>query len=154
MCTGPHTFSTCIDWILGRISERPSCNASFGNVKIPDLDFTDDAVIFAETLDILLTALEVLNEESEPLGLGFPGSQLRSRLSMISGMLLSCLYLSVVTMFWSQRDPPTLAVIFMSLHVVSKKSIDVWVGPESHGFTESWGVVLSVPMQEDETPCS
>ena len=49
--------------------ERTSCGASFGNVKIFDLDFTDDAVIFAETLDILLGALEVLNEHSEPLGL-------------------------------------------------------------------------------------
>ena len=34
-----------------------------------DLDFADDAVIFAEILDILLGTLEVLNEESEPLGL-------------------------------------------------------------------------------------
>ena len=33
------------------------------------LIFADDAVILAETLDILLGALEVLNEESEPLGL-------------------------------------------------------------------------------------
>ena len=41
----------------------------FGNVKISDLDFADYAVIFAETPDILLGALEVLNEESEPLGL-------------------------------------------------------------------------------------
>ena len=49
--------------------ERSSCGASFGNVKISDLDFADDAVIFAETLEILLGALEVLNEESEPLGL-------------------------------------------------------------------------------------
>ena len=49
--------------------ERSSCGASFGNVKISDLDFTDDAVIFAATLDILLGALEVLNEESESLGL-------------------------------------------------------------------------------------
>ena len=65
----PTLFSTCIDWILGRMSERSSCSASFGNVKISDLDFTDDAVIFAETLDILLGALEVLKEESEPLGL-------------------------------------------------------------------------------------
>jgi len=76
VCTGPHTFqhlyvSTCMDWILGRMSERSSCGASFGNVKISDLDFADDAVIFAETLDILLGALEVLNEESEPLGLRF-----------------------------------------------------------------------------------
>ena len=51
------------------MSERSSCGASFGNVKISDLDFTDDAVVFAETLDILLGAIKVLNEESEPLGL-------------------------------------------------------------------------------------
>ena len=38
------------------------------DVKISDLDFTHDAVIFAETMDILLWALEVLIEESEPLG--------------------------------------------------------------------------------------
>ena len=69
MCTAPTLFSDCVDWILGRMSERSSCGASFGNVKISDLDFADDAVIFAETLDILLGALEVLNEESELLGL-------------------------------------------------------------------------------------
>jgi len=50
------------------MSERSSCGASFGNVKISDLDFADDAVIFAETREILLGALEMLKEESEPLG--------------------------------------------------------------------------------------
>ena len=65
----PTLFSICMDWILGRMSERSSCGASFGNIKISDLDFADDAVIVAETLDILLGALEVLNEQSEPLGL-------------------------------------------------------------------------------------
>ena len=65
----PTLFSTCTDCILGMMSERSSCGASFGNVKISDLDFTVDAVIFAETLDIFLGALVVLNEESEPLGL-------------------------------------------------------------------------------------
>ena len=34
--------------------ERSSYDASFGNVNISDLDFVDDAVIFAETLNILL----------------------------------------------------------------------------------------------------
>ena len=38
------------------MSERSSCVASFGNVKLSDLDFADDAVIFAETRDILLWA--------------------------------------------------------------------------------------------------
>ena len=37
-------------------------------MEISELDFTDDAVIFVETLDILLGALGVLNEESESLG--------------------------------------------------------------------------------------
>ena len=58
----PTLFSTCMDWILGRMSERSSCGALFGNVKISDLDFADDANIFAETLDILLGALEMVNE--------------------------------------------------------------------------------------------
>ena len=69
MCPGPHTFQIRTDWILGKMTETSSCGALFGNVKISDLDFADDAVIFPETLDILLGALSVLNEELEPLGL-------------------------------------------------------------------------------------
>ena len=58
-----------MEWILGRLAESSNCCALFENVKISDLDFANDAVIFVETLDILEGALEVLNEESEPLGL-------------------------------------------------------------------------------------
>ena len=65
----PTLFSTCMDWMLGRMSERSSFSASFGSVKISDLDFADNAVIFAETLDILFGDLEVLLKESEPLRL-------------------------------------------------------------------------------------
>ena len=67
--THPTLFSACMDCILGRMSERSCCGASFGNVKISDLDFAHDAVIFMETLDILMGALEALNEESDPLSL-------------------------------------------------------------------------------------
>ena len=35
----PTSFSTCMDWILARMSERSSCGASFGNVKISDFHF-------------------------------------------------------------------------------------------------------------------
>ena len=69
MCAGSTLFSTCMDLILGRMSERSSCGASFGNIRISHLDFADDAVIFVETLDIPLGAPVVLNEESGPLGL-------------------------------------------------------------------------------------
>ena len=48
----PTLFGTCMDWILGRMSERSRCSASLGNVNISDLDFADDAAIFAETLGL------------------------------------------------------------------------------------------------------
>ena len=64
----PTLFSACMNWILGRMSERSNCVALLWNIKISDLDFADDAVIFGEMLDILLGALGVLNEESEPFG--------------------------------------------------------------------------------------
>ena len=65
----PSLFNTCMDWLLGRTVGISRCGAEVGNVKITDLDFADDAVILAETLDILRLALEALHEEAEPLGL-------------------------------------------------------------------------------------
>ena len=52
---------------------------------------------------------------------------------MTSWMQLSCLYLFVVRILRSWRDSHSLAVIFMSPHVVSQSLIDVWVRPR-----ESW----------------
>ena len=65
----PSLFSTCMDWIMDRAIGGSGCGVSFGEVRITDLDFADDAVIFAETLDVLIMALETLSEEAEPLGL-------------------------------------------------------------------------------------
>ena len=73
MCTGPHTFQHLYGLDSGEDVGEISCGASFGNVKISDLDFADDAVIYAETHDILLQAIEVLNEESSHWDYGFPG---------------------------------------------------------------------------------
>ena len=104
----------------------------FGNLKISDLDFTDDAVIFAETLDILLRILEVLNEELEPLGLWV--SWLKTKIQAFNDILdAAVLCLFVVRMLRSWRHSLTLAVIFMSLLAVSQRSIDAWVRPG-----ESW----------------
>ena len=65
----PSLFSICMDWIMDRVVDRTDCGVSFGEVRVTDLDFADDAVIFAETLDVLTEALETLSEEAEPLGL-------------------------------------------------------------------------------------
>ena len=66
----PALFNTCMDRALGRMVDASGCCVSFGDVQISDLDFADDAVIFAETLEVLVGALEGLSAELEPLGLG------------------------------------------------------------------------------------
>ena len=65
----PSLFNTCMDWVLNRVVSQTQCGASVGNTKITDLVFADDAVIFAETLEVLVMALESLHEEVKPLGL-------------------------------------------------------------------------------------
>ena len=49
--------------------QQSHCGASVGNTKITDLVFADDAAIYAESLEVLVMALEVLHEEVKPLGL-------------------------------------------------------------------------------------
>ena len=61
------------------------------------------------------------------------------------------LYPFMVRMLRSRRDSLALAVIFMSLLAVSQRSIDVWVGPGELWIHCKWGVVLSVPVQEDKS---
>ena len=84
-------------------------------------------------LDILLGALEVLNEESEPLGLWV--SWVTTKIQAFNDILDAVIvYVPVVMrMLRSWRDSLTLAVIFMSLLAVSQRSIDTWVRPG-----ESW----------------
>ncbi|KAG0720366.1 hypothetical protein GWK47_048649 [Chionoecetes opilio] len=59
----------CMDWVLDKVVDQSDCGASVGNTKITDLVFADDAVIFAESLEVLVMALEALHEEAKPLGL-------------------------------------------------------------------------------------
>ncbi|KAG0723298.1 hypothetical protein GWK47_005549 [Chionoecetes opilio] len=48
------------------LSVMSDCGASLGNTKITDLVFADDAVIFDESLEVLVMALEALHEEAKP----------------------------------------------------------------------------------------
>ena len=45
-------------------SEKSGCGVSFGTVRIADFVFADDAVIFAETAEVLAGALDSLREEA------------------------------------------------------------------------------------------
>ena len=129
----PALFSTCMDWILGRIFERSSCVASFGGVKISVLHLADDSHLCEDSgYPFWGPSGRHRMRSRSHWDYGFPGSKLRCRLSMTSSMLLSCLYLFVV-MLRSWRDSLTLAVIFMSLLTVTQRSLDIWVGPG-----ESW----------------
>ncbi|KAG0721057.1 CDPK-related kinase 5 [Chionoecetes opilio] len=58
-----------MDWVLDKVVDQSDCGASVGNTKITDLAFADDAVIFAESLEVLVMALQALHEEAKPLGL-------------------------------------------------------------------------------------
>ena len=57
-----------MDHVLETMSEKSGFGLSFGSVRITDLDFADDAVVFAQT-EVPAWALEALSEEVEPLGL-------------------------------------------------------------------------------------
>ena len=64
----PSLFNICMDWVLSRVLDQSYCEASVGNTKITDLLFADDAVMFAESLEVLVMVLEAL-QQAKPLGL-------------------------------------------------------------------------------------
>ena len=49
--------------------EQSHCRAYVGNTEIIGLVFADDVAIFAESLYVLVMALEALHDEVKPLGL-------------------------------------------------------------------------------------
>ena len=48
---------------------RGLLGATLGNEVFTDLDFVDDVAFIAETVEALLPALEVMQQEARPLGL-------------------------------------------------------------------------------------
>ena len=53
---------------------------SVGKAIFTDLDFADDVALLAEMLSVLVLALEVINEEAQPLGLtiNWPKTKIRT----------------------------------------------------------------------------
>ena len=58
-----------MDLIMGRTTDQGFQGASFDEVRFTDLDFADEAVIFAETMQDLVSFLEAITREAESLGL-------------------------------------------------------------------------------------
>ena len=56
---------------------------SLGQEVFTDLDFADDVSIIAEMLEILILALEIMNEESSPLDLEINWSKTKIQASDI-----------------------------------------------------------------------
>ena len=133
MCTSPHTFQCLYVLDSGRISGRSNCGESFENVKISDLDFADYAVIFVKTLDMFLGALEVLNEELEPLRLRV--SWLKARIQAFND-ILDAVVLSVSVCGEDLEVIERCIYLGSDIHVstcCSWTSIDIWIRPG-----ESW----------------
>ncbi|KAG0717266.1 hypothetical protein GWK47_054805 [Chionoecetes opilio] len=74
-----------MDWVLDKVVDQSDCGSSLGNTKITDLVFADDAVFFAESMEVLVMALEALHEEVKYLGLEV--SWLKTKVQVFGGLL-------------------------------------------------------------------
>ena len=147
----PTLFITCMDWIMRRMPDRLSNSGSFGNVKISDLDFADDVVSFAETLDIFMGALAVLNEEPEPLGLRV--YRVKTKIQA-SNDILDAAILSIPVC--GEDVEVTGRFTYLGSDILVSADCEPEVNRHlgqawSHGFTGLWGVALPVPVREDES---
>ncbi|KAG0718187.1 hypothetical protein GWK47_052920 [Chionoecetes opilio] len=75
-----------MDWVLGKVVDQSDCGAtSLGNTKITNLVVADVAIFFAESLEVLVIALEALNEKAKPLGLNVSWLKTKVQALMSSG---------------------------------------------------------------------
>ena len=81
----PYLFSVCMDWLLGRRVGSGLWGASFGEERFTDLDFADDAVIFAMNMQSLFESLAALSQDSERLRLIVPVFMHHAKLSKLRG---------------------------------------------------------------------
>ena len=64
----PDLFNCIIDYLMTRVNERVP-GTFFGDYRLNDLEYADDAALLAESLEDLQRALEVFSEEAALLGL-------------------------------------------------------------------------------------
>jgi len=65
----PELFLEPMDWITNRVAHIGFLGVTVGEEICTDLDYADDVSLLASMLEILVLALEILNEESSQIGL-------------------------------------------------------------------------------------
>jgi len=94
-CTvAPSLFLLPVDWILHRVIHRGFLGATLGTEIFIDLDYADDAALLAEMLEVLLLALDVLNDEARPLGLEVNWQKTKIQSTIDSATTPSSVYIS------------------------------------------------------------
>ena len=79
-----------MDHVLGRMSEISGSEVSFGAVRITDLEFVDEAVIFVETTEVISEAHESLMRKPCRWDYESSASSPRSVQSVTSWMPILC----------------------------------------------------------------
>ena len=92
----PEHFLEPIDWIMSRTIHRGYLGLTVGDKVFTDLDFADDVSLLSDMLEILVIALQILNEESSQLGLEINWSKMK--LQVFDD------HISPRFMFWATRS--------------------------------------------------
>ena len=143
----PSILNTCMDWVLGRVVEQSHCGTSVGNTKITDLD---DAVIFAESLEVLAMALEALHEEVKALG--HKASWAKTKLQVFGGILDETIQ-SVHVCGEEIEILKNFTYLDSVVHnesVKPKRHMADWPGPRRYGFAQHEYLAFSIPVQMDK----
>ena len=62
-------FFLDLDWLLEYIVYRGMIGTSLYTASFSDVDFADDVALLSEMRSVLVLALEIMDEEAQPLGL-------------------------------------------------------------------------------------
>jgi hypothetical protein len=65
----PDLFLVPMDWLMERTTHRGMVGTTIGKEAFSDLDYADDVALLAEMLTVLTLALDVIDNEAQPLGL-------------------------------------------------------------------------------------
>jgi len=90
----PSLFLLPVGWVLRRVVRGGFLGAMLGAGIFADLDYADDVALLAEMLEVFLLALDVLNDEARPLGLGVGWQRAKIQSTIDSTATPSSVYIS------------------------------------------------------------